>query len=110
YDVVVTDDLGSITSVPARLKVLVTPVILQSPGTQIVTTNGYFTANVVIRGNPPPYRYEWREISSVRVAITNSETTNFVTYGPLTTGPFTNRVVQWRLVIFNDAAPPQGIL
>jgi thrombospondin type 3 repeat protein len=110
YDVVVTDDISSATSNPARLKVLVTPQILQPPANQLVTTGGYFTASVVIRGNPPPYRYEWREISAVRVTNITSDATNFITYGPAVTGPFTNRVTTWRLVIFGDSAPPQGIV
>src|SRR5207247_6394846 len=66
YDVVVTDAISSAMSNPARLTVLVTPVVLQAPVNQTVVSNGSFTASVVIKGNPPPYRYEWREISNVR--------------------------------------------
>jgi len=109
YDALVTDAFGMVPSAAARLKVLVTPQILQVPLSQIVLTNESFTASVVIRGNPPPYRYEWREVSAIRGTSTIADTTNFFTYGPVG-GLFNNRTNQWRLVIFNDATPPQGVL
>ena len=106
YDCVVTDDIGSIASASARLKVLIAPVFLQVPLPQAVVTNGSFTASVVIRGNPPPFRYEWREISSGRGTNITSETTNYFSFGPVTN--LASRT--WRLVVFNDANPAPGAL
>src|SRR5207247_6136916 len=39
YDVVVTDDIGSITSVPVRLRVLVQPIFVPVPVAQPVFSN-----------------------------------------------------------------------
>jgi len=69
-------------------------------------TNGSFTASDVIRGNPPPFRYEWREISSGRGTNITSETTNYFSFGPVTN--LASRT--WRLVVFNDANPAPGAL
>ena len=101
YDVQVTDDIATLTTSAARLTVLITPVYLVPPATNVtVAVNGSFSASVVIRGNPPPFRYEWREISTARATNIVNDTTNF-----FTSGPITNLVAkQWRLVIFNDAS------
>jgi hypothetical protein len=106
YDVIVTDDVGSIPSTSARLKVLVPPTVLLAPLSQSVPSNATFTASVVVRGNPPPFRYEWREISTIRGSNTTAEATNFFTSLPITN--ITSR--QWRLVIFNEANPSPGLL
>jgi hypothetical protein len=107
YDVVITDDVAPVLSLPARLTVLVTPTYLLAPLNQVIASNGTFTVGAVIRGNPPPYRYEWREVSTVRASTLTSDTTNF-----FTSGPITNRLPTitntWRLIIFNDATPAQG--
>ncbi len=106
YDVVITDDVAPITSSAARLTVLLSPVFLEPPLNQTVVSNGSFAASVVIRGNPPPFRYEWREVSNVRGTNLTSETTNYFSYGPVT-----NLAARtWRLVIFNDANLAPGAL
>jgi hypothetical protein len=106
YDVVITDDVAPIASLPARLLVLISPTFLQAPFAQTVVTNGTMSVCVIIRGNPPPYRYEWREISTVRGSFTTSDATNFFSYGPIT-NPVPR---QWRLVIFNEANLQPGSL
>ena len=107
YDVVVRDDVAPVVSLSARLTVLISPVFLTVPPAVVtVVSNGSFSASTSIRGNPAPYRYEWREISTIRQASTLSDTTNFITYGPITN--FANRT--WRLVVFSDSAPPAGAL
>jgi hypothetical protein len=106
YDVQITDDVAPVTSFPARLTVLISPVFLQAPQNQTVVSNGSFSASVVIRGNPPPYRYDWREISVTKGGTNTAETTNYFTYGPIT-----NLAAKtWRLVVFNDANPAPGSL
>ncbi len=106
YDVMIADDISSAMSQPARLAVLITPVVLQPPLNQTVVSNGSFTASVVIRGNPPPFRYEWREISNARATNITSAMTNYFTFSPVTNLLARN----WRLVIFNDANPAPGTL
>jgi hypothetical protein len=104
YDVSVTDDVGTSVSRPARLTVLLTPYFLLSPLDQAVASNGSFVVSAVIRGNPPPFRYEWREMSSVRATNITSSTTNYFSFGPVT-----NTVPRfWRVVVFNDANPLPG--
>jgi len=110
YDVVITDDVAPIVSAAARLTVLVTPFVVQAPLPQTVVSNGTFTASVVIRGNPPPYTYSWREVSTVRSLTTTAETTNYITYGPVTYGGASPNFKLWRLVMISDATPSSGSL
>ncbi|HXI52822.1 MAG TPA: lamin tail domain-containing protein, partial [Candidatus Saccharimonadales bacterium] len=106
YDVVITDDIAPVASLPARLTVLITPGFVltppQAPSAITVVSNGSFTASTIIRGNPPPFRYEWREVSAVRASTTTTNTTNFFTSG-LITNKLPTQSTTWRLVVFNDA-------
>jgi hypothetical protein len=70
----------------------------------VVVSNGTFSASTVIRGNPTPFRFEWREISTVRASTVTSDTTNFFTSGAIT-NKLPTVTNTWRLVVFNDAAP-----
>ncbi len=106
YDVRITDDVGAVLSNPARLTVLVSPMLVQAPLDQNVVSNGHFTASVVIKGNPPPFRYEWREISTTKATNISNQTTNYFTSGPITN--LTART--WRLVILNAANSAPGLL
>jgi hypothetical protein len=65
YDVVVTDAIGSVPSTPARLAVLLNPIIALPPVNQTVVAGGDVTFSVAITGNPAPFRYEWRRGSIV---------------------------------------------
>jgi hypothetical protein len=106
YDVVATDEISSATSRAARLTVLLSPVYLLTPISQSVVSNGTFGVSAVIRGNPPPFRFEWREISLTRATNITSESSNYFSYGPVT-----NLLArQWRLVVYNDANPAPGAL
>ena len=64
YDAVVTDAIGSLPSIPARLSVLLNPIFTQLPVNQTVVAGGNVTFSVSISGNPPPFRYEWRRGSA----------------------------------------------
>jgi len=101
YDVTVTDDIATLVSRSARLTVLIPPVFLVVPPTITVASNTPFTASVVVKGNPPPYRFEWREISTVRGFTVTNATTNFFTSLPITN--FASR--NWRLIVTNEASP-----
>jgi hypothetical protein len=105
YDVVIMDALSKATSSPARLAVLVNPVFLVAPLNQTVSSNGTFSASAVVRGNPASYKYEWREISTVRRTTNTTESTNMVSYGPITN--LTLRT--WRLIVINEASPAGAV-
>jgi hypothetical protein len=107
YDVVASDDVSTVTSNPARLTVLISPVFLTVPTTQFVPSNSTFTVAASFRGNPTPFRVEWREVSSVRATTTNSDTTIVFTSGAIT-NKFPGTVTTWRLVIFNEATSAAG--
>lgn len=100
YDVVLTDAVSSATSGSARLTVLLSPTIVESPpANYVVASNGTISASVVIRGNPGPFYYRWNEQSSLRFAATNDLRTNYMAYGPITN--FAARI--WRIIITNEA-------
>jgi hypothetical protein len=100
YDVAITDDVGTVFSAPARLAVLLTPSFVVVPLDQAVVSNGSFSVSAVVRGNPAPFRFEWREVSAVRAAFTNNEPASFFTSAPVQNPNPT----LWRLVVFNAAA------
>jgi hypothetical protein len=106
YDCRISDDIGPVLSQPGRLTVLLSPTLVQGPVDQSVVSNGTFTASVIIKGNPPPFRYEWREVSAGKGTNITSQTSNYFTSGPITN--LTPRT--WRLVIFNAANPAPGLL
>ena len=99
YDVLITDAIGTVPSSPARLTVLIAPVFLQAPSDQVVVSNGTFSSSAAVRGNPPPFRFEWREISTGRGTNLTAEPSAFFNSPPITN--LANRV--WRLVVFNSA-------
>ncbi len=104
YDVIVSDNISSATSKPARLTVLLSPTLIQVPAPTngppiLVASNGSFSASVVIRGNPPPFYYRWNESSSTRVAATNDLRTNTMVFSPVTN--FVPRL--WRVIVTNEA-------
>jgi hypothetical protein len=99
YDVMVTDASGTIASPPARLTVLLSPVLVRVPLSQSVVSNGSFTTSVIIRGNPPPFYYRWLEATATRALVSSPEMTNFFSYGPIT-----NVIGRaWRIVVTNEA-------
>jgi hypothetical protein len=99
YDVLITDDVGTIPSPTARLTVLLSPQLLLLPLPQTVVSNGSFTAAVVIRGNPPPFYYTWFEVSAPRGNFRDDARTNFFTSGPITNLASRN----WRVIVTNEA-------
>jgi hypothetical protein len=103
YDVVVTDDVGSVLSRTARLTVLVRPGIRVPPPAHIaVVTGATFTVSATFSGNPLPFGIEWRQVSTPLRSNTVFATSDFATF----TAPaalVTNQ--SWRLVVRNEAAP-----
>lgn len=102
YDVMVTDGVGSVVSQPARLAVLVNPVIVQPPLSQTVVQGGDVTISVGITGNPAPFNYQWRRASVILTNATINERVGFLTLTnvqPSQGGPG----VTYRVVITNAA-------
>jgi len=105
YRVLVSNALGSTSSAPATLALLLDLGFALRPVDQLVVSNGSFTVSTVITGGPPLFRFEWREQSNVR-GLTNSDSrTNFFTFGPVTN--LAARV--WRLVVTNAATVTPGL-
>jgi hypothetical protein len=101
YDVLITDDLGTTPSDPARLVVLLSPRIVVPPAASInVVTGATFTLSVAVTGNPLPLGYEWRQGSIARASNSVNSLVNFVTL----TAP-TNLVANqiWRVIVRNVA-------
>jgi hypothetical protein len=115
YDVLLTDAIGSVPSQPARLSVLLTPIILQPPVNQTVVAGGHVTFSVAISGNPAPFRYEWRRGSAViaRVpasdSLTNVATLDTTSAGLVLAGAMPSSNYTCRIVITNAAHLAPGI-
>jgi hypothetical protein len=115
YTCVVTDSVGPATSLPARIFILITPVIVQPPVSQTVVAGGDVTFSVGITGNPAPFRYGWFKGSSPVAVIPFSDSrANFVTLNTTAAGfilasnmPSTN--YNCRIVITNAAHLSPGI-
>ena len=60
YRVAISNGASAALSDPARLLVLVTPVILQPPLSQSVAQGADVTLSVAITGSPAPFGYIWR--------------------------------------------------
>ena len=60
YEVVVTNDCGSVTSLPATLTVNTAPEITAPPTDQLVDDGGTTTFEVATTGTPPP-AFQWRK-------------------------------------------------
>jgi len=58
YAVMVSNTVGSILSIPARLTVLTEPTILRQPANQTVAESGNVTFNVIAEGHGP-LMYQW---------------------------------------------------
>ncbi len=58
YDVVITDQIGSVTSLPVLLTVLVKPIFLSQPLSQTVLVGDTVSFSVAVTGTPP-FGYKW---------------------------------------------------
>jgi subtilisin family serine protease len=70
YSVAVSNRLGGMVSEPARLTVLVNPVITSPPISQSVAPGGSVTFSAGFTGNPPLFGVEWRQGSVVPASNT----------------------------------------
>src|SRR5262249_33483953 len=68
HDGLAAADTGPIAGSPARLVVLIQPIIIVPPLSQTVPAGGMINVSAVIVGNPPPFGYHWRS-NSLNLAI-----------------------------------------
>ena len=101
YSVTVTDDNGSIESLPARLAVLISPVFVTLPGSQTVSVGQDVTFSVTVAGSPQPFGFEWR-LGAVRLA---SNTVHSTTATFTINNVSTNDAGLYRVVVRNVALP-----
>ncbi len=101
YDIAITDNVGTIFSNPARLTVLVNPVLQVPPASITVITGSLFTVSASAAGNPAPFGFEWRQLSTLRASNTVFGNVDF----PVFLAP-TNFVTNqtWRVVVRNLAS------
>jgi hypothetical protein len=98
YDAVLTDAIGSFTTVPARLSVLLTPIVMLPPVNQTVVEGSAFTMSAELIGNPLPIAYSWRRGSIVIATNSGSYRSNFVTLNTTTAGLIlTNNILASKL-------------
>jgi len=99
YDVLVSNPLATALA-SAHLTVLINTAIVLPPTSLSVVTGAAFTVSVVASGNPLPFGYEWRRISTVVASNTVYSTVHFATFiAP--TNLVTNQT--WRVVVRNVA-------
>jgi hypothetical protein len=101
YDVVLSDLAGSVTSDPARLDLMLFPVIVVAPQNQVVPVGGYFSASVTIRGGPPTFLFQWRRGSQIVAERISYDTNDVLTWGPVSSID----QATWRIALTNPASP-----
>ena len=115
YDCVVTDGVGSVTTIPAHLAPWLSPVIVQKPVDLTVAAGSDFSLSVEATGNPLPFAYSWRRNFGSIVVNTNfgPYKTNFITLNTETALlGLTNNIQAsnfvMRIVVYNDANRAPG--
>jgi len=116
YEVLINSPAG-MTSASAALSIRVTPLLLISPLSQSVVAGGDASFSALISGNPAPYTYYWRRVTTPAGLVTQSVSgarSNFVTFNTTAAGfvlanNMTMSNIQCRLVVSNVAAIGQGV-
>ncbi len=105
YTVLVSDDIGSILTVPATLKLLIDPLFVQQPLGQTVLPGGTATLSVVVTNTATlPINYRWRRNGSTYTNyFVDSHTSFLVITNVQVTG------TNWTVVVTN-ASRPAGFL
>ncbi|MCI0743851.1 MAG: lamin tail domain-containing protein [Verrucomicrobia subdivision 3 bacterium] len=105
YTVIVSDNNGAVISEPAELRILINPVITRHPQSQTVLAGEDVTFTVEITGNPPPFGYQWRKVTTEVAKFISPERTSSFTI----TNVQTNHAGSYRVVITNAAFYVPGI-
>jgi hypothetical protein len=99
YRAAISDDVGTVFTLPAKLIPLITPVIVQPPLSQTAPTGGLVSVSVALGdGTPPPFYYEWRRGSLPIGSFLSNLKTNAFSFLATTAS---NQ--QYRLIITNLA-------
>jgi hypothetical protein len=104
YTVLVTDDIGSILSDPARLKILVRPVITLQPLAQSVTAGELVVFSVSAMGTLP-MNYSWRRNGFILTNIVLNQSTCFLTIWNVQTAS----AGDYQVGIINEAGPSPSL-
>jgi hypothetical protein len=104
YDVVLTDPVGPVVSLPATLSVLIDPVIAQSPVSQSVPAGQFVTLSVQVSNTATlPIGYRWRLGSQT---MSSNYLSRYVDFYTVRSGP---NVSNYNCAIYNEARP-NGVL
>ena len=99
YDVIAMDSVGPITSEPARLSVLINPLITLQPLGATVGAGSQVTFSVTARGHPLPFGYRWRR-NGILYTFVSTNSTN----ATLTLNNVSNlNAGAWTVVVTNQA-------
>jgi len=101
FSVFVYDDLSSIESVTVGLFPLISPTFIESPLPQSVVVGGRVTLSALVAGFPPPFTFEWRQVTTLLQSNFQDEAVCFFTFNAPTNATSTN----YRLVVKNRASP-----
>ncbi len=99
YSVVITDSVGSVSSPPATLALLINPSIVQPPLSQSVVVGSKVTLSVGVGGSPLPISYEWRRGSTSLITNVTNSRLDFYAF----TAPNVVTSQQYRVIVRNLA-------
>lgn len=105
YTVVVGDMNGSVVSLPATLRILINPAFTQQPASLTVLTGEDATFAFAITGNPAPFGYALRKLSTPVTNYVSADRTGTFTL----TSVRTNDAGSYRVIVTNAASPNPGI-
>ena len=106
YTVLISDEIGSIVTVPATLKLLIDPLIVQQPLGQTVLPGGTVTLSIVVTNTATlPVSYRWRRGGATYANYFVDSHTNFVV---ITNVQVTG--TNWTVVVTNAATRNAGFL
>jgi hypothetical protein len=109
YDVVVSDDVGSVISDPARLTVLLKPRIIQLVTNYTVVQGGNLTLSVQVEGTLP-ITYVWRRnFFSIRNRQTNDSHQSFFTLTNVQPSEDRANGTYYSVTIANSLSPHAGL-
>lgn len=105
YTVTITDAVGTVQSDPAKLVVLIDPVVVLKPLSQTVVQGGSVTLSVEVRGTLP-MSYRWRKSTTTLTNMTLESLVSFYTISNFQTA----NAGSYSVVMTNAAFASPGVL
>jgi hypothetical protein len=102
YTVVVSNIVGALESQPARLSVLIKPVMLLAPLNMNVVTGSWVTFSCIVTGSPSPMGFLWRQGSINHLVDITTNRQSFFRYFVTNAASLAGT---WRVIITNAAHP-----